>query len=84
MESEMTIRVVYHNNTCDTIPVSILQLGIECGKIKMFYRNSERTWITVGADSMIRTANRLAPYAGPERRATEILESLLLLSSKRD
>ena len=46
----MTIRVVYHANTCDTIPFFVLQLGIDCKKIKMFYRNTERRWVTVGAE----------------------------------
>jgi hypothetical protein len=58
----MTIRVVYHDNTCDTIPVFILHLGIDCKKIKMFYRSSERRWITVGADP-IRKQNQI-PYTG--------------------
>ncbi len=73
----MTIRVVYQDNTCDMIPVHMLQLAIECNKIKMFYRNSERRWITVGADPMRITANILAPYAGTERRAPQRYESPL-------
>jgi len=70
----MTIRVVYHDNTCDTIPVYILQLGIDCKKIKMFYRNSERRWATVGADPMRKTAHALAPYSSHERRVSQILD----------
>ena len=67
----MIIRVVYHDNTCDMIPVFILQLGIDCKKIKMFYRFSEKRWITVGADPIRATAQILAPHAGPERRAPQ-------------
>jgi hypothetical protein len=65
----MIIRVVYHDNTCDTIPVYILQLGIDCKKIKMFYRHSEKRWITIGADPIRATAQILALHTGPERRA---------------
>ena len=64
----MHVRVVYHNNTCDMLPVYILQLAIDCKQIKLFYRNSERRWITVGSDPMRLTADILAPYDGPERR----------------
>jgi len=74
----MTIRVVYHDNTCDTIPVYILQLGIDCKKIKMFYRNSERRWATVGADPMRKTAHALAPYSSPERRVPQIFDGPFL------
>ena len=70
----MIIRVVYCDNTCDTIPAFILQLGIDCKKIKMFYRSSERRWVTVGADPTRKQAQILAPYAGPERRAPQIFE----------
>jgi hypothetical protein len=52
------------------IPDFILQLGIVCNKIKMFYRSSEKRWIVVGADPLRATAQVLLPYAGPERRAS--------------
>jgi hypothetical protein len=71
----MIIRVVYHDNTCDTIPVFILQLGIDCKKIKMFYRSSEERWITVAADPT-RKQNQI-PCAGYERRVTQIFEVVL-------
>ncbi|MGO9377793.1 MAG: GSU3473 family protein [Dissulfurispiraceae bacterium] len=74
----MTIKVVYHDNTYDTIPAFVLQHGIDCKKIKMFYRNSERRWVTVGADPMRKTAHTLVPYAGPEKRAPQIFESPFL------
>jgi hypothetical protein len=67
----MIIRVVYHDNTCDTIPVFILQLGIDCKKIKMFYRYSEKKWITVGADPIRAAAQMLALHTGLERRAPQ-------------
>ncbi len=73
----MTIRVVYRDNTCDMLPVYILQLAIDCKQIKMFYRNSERRWITVGADPMRIAADILAPYTGPERRVLQRFESSL-------
>jgi len=62
----MTIRVVYHDNTYDTIPVFILQLGIDCKRIKMFYRDSERRWITVGVDPVRKP--QADHHDGPERR----------------
>ena len=74
----MTIRVVYHDNTCDTIPVYILQLGIDCKKIKMFYRNSERRWATVGADPMRKTAHALAAFTA---RCHPLIKESVSLSS---
>jgi len=73
--ADMSIRVVYYDNKCDTIPVFILQLGIDCNKIKMFYRASERKWATVGTDPIRTAAYVLTPYAGIERRGPEIFES---------
>ncbi|MGO9379867.1 MAG: GSU3473 family protein [Dissulfurispiraceae bacterium] len=63
----MTVRVVYHDNSLDMISAFILQLGIECEKIKMFYRESERKWITVGVDP-VRKSPVESLYFGPERR----------------
>ena len=72
----MSIRVVYHDNTHDLISVYVLQLGIECRKIKMFYRDSEKRWITVGVDP-VRKA-RETVYRGPERRtAGKTVESAI-------
>jgi hypothetical protein len=71
----MTIRVVYHDNTCDTVPFFILQLCIDCKKIKMFYRDSERRWVTVGADPIRMAAHISAPYASAERRASHTINS---------
>ena len=56
------------------IPDFILQLGIDCKRVKMFYRNSERRWVTVGVDPIRKTAQISVPYAGPERRALQICE----------
>jgi len=67
----MTVRVVYHDNSCDMISAFILQLGIDCHKIKMFYRESEKRWITVGIDPLRKYAE--IPYDGPERRTTSLL-----------
>ena len=64
------IRVVYHDNRHDMISVFILQLGIECRKIKMFYRDSEKRWITVGVDP-VRKAQEVN-YRGPERRTMDM------------
>jgi hypothetical protein len=71
----MTIRVVFHDNTCDTIPLFILQLGIDCKKIKMFYRNFERRWVTVGAEPIRRAAHIAVPYESSERRAYQTSKS---------
>jgi hypothetical protein len=68
----MTVRVVYHNNSYDMISAFILQLGIECNKIKMFYRDSERRWITVGVDP-VRKSRGGYFYEGPDRRITGLL-----------
>ncbi len=63
----MAIRVVYNDNICDTIPVYILQVGIECKRIKLFYRESEKKWVTVGTDP-VRKIYAKDCYDGPERR----------------
>ncbi len=70
----MSIRVVFNDNTCDLIPDFILQLGIACHKIKMFYRTSEKRWIVVGVDPIRKTDQMLIPYTGPERRAAQFDE----------
>ena len=75
VEGNMTTKVVYHDNTCDTIPVFILQLGIDCKKIKMFYRNTERRWVTVGAEPIRMAAHISAPYESSERRASQPTKS---------
>jgi len=72
----MMIRVVYHDNTYDTIPVFILQLGIDCKKIKMFYRSSEKRWITVGVDP-VRKAEEYYPDR-PERRKANLSTAQLV------
>jgi len=72
----MTIRVVYHDNSYDTIPVFILQLGIDCKKIKMFYRTSERKWITVGVDPVRKTQDDY--HDGPERRMINLSTAQLV------
>jgi hypothetical protein len=63
----MLIRVVYEDNTLDMIPPTILQLGIECKKIKMFYRESEKRWVIVGADP-VRQVHNGEYQDGPDRR----------------
>jgi hypothetical protein len=72
----MTIRVVYHDNSYDTIPVFILQLGIDCKKIKMFYRSSERRWVTVGLDPVRKP--REDYHDGPERRMVNLSSAQLV------
>ena len=75
----MTVRVVYHDNSYDMISAFILQSGIECNKIKMFYRGSERKWITVGVDS-VRKSRGAHLYEGPDRRMTDLLAEQQTLS----
>lgn len=75
----MTVRVVYHDNSYDMISAYILQLGIECEKIKMFYRESERRWITVGVDP-VRKSRGTHLYEGPDRRITGLLAEQQSLS----
>lgn len=75
----MTVRVVYHDNSHDMISAFILQLGIECNKIKMFYRKSERRWITVGVDP-VRKLRGEHFYEGPDRRVTGPLADQQTLS----
>jgi hypothetical protein len=82
-EDSMRIRVVFNDNICDMIPDFILQLGIACNKIKMFYRSSEKRWIVVDTDP-IRIADQVvAPYTGPERRDPRILDGPSLADKDR-
>jgi hypothetical protein len=64
----MAIRVVYNDNICDTIPFYILQMGIECNRIRLFYRESEKKWVTVGTDPVRKLSSKKGYYEGPERR----------------
>jgi len=64
----MTIRVQYHNGAYDIVSADTLHSMIVNGKIKKFYRYSEKKWITVGADS-IRSKSQI-PHGGSERRTT--------------
>lgn len=75
----MTVRVVYHDNSYDMISAFVLQLGIDCNKIKMFYRESERRWITVGLDPVRRNPGENF-YNGPERRLIGLLAEQQTLS----
>jgi hypothetical protein len=75
----MNVRVVYHDNSYDTISAFILQLGIECHKIKMFYRESEKRWINVGTDPVRRSHSGYS-YEGPERRMKDLLAEQQTLS----
>jgi hypothetical protein len=68
----MAIRVVYQDNSLDMIPPHILQLGIECNKIKMFYRDSEKRWVTPGVDQL-RQDHHGEYQDGPDRRLTHSL-----------
>jgi hypothetical protein len=64
----MMIRIVFDDNTCDVIPDEMLQIGITCKKVKMFYRNSEKSWIIVGVDPVRQESDDGASFVGPERR----------------
>ncbi len=66
----MMIRVVFQDNTCDMISDAMLQVGIDCRKIKMFYRSSEKNWVVVGVDPIRECIKENTPFAGPERRNT--------------
>jgi hypothetical protein len=70
----MGIRVVYHDHYVDQVPLYILQLGIECNRIKMFYRDSEQKWIVVGVDP-VRQIRSSSSYRGPERRRLTMIET---------
>jgi len=67
----MIIRVQYHNGIYDLISANTLQHLILNGKIKMFYRYSEKRWITIGVEPMRKDSQVLAPYSEPERRAPQ-------------
>lgn len=79
----MTLRVVCHDNTCDTISFFILQLGIDCKKIKMFHRNFDRTWVTVGTDPIRMPTHIAAPDESSERRAFHTTKNEMPLSTWR-
>jgi hypothetical protein len=63
----MNIRVQYHNGDYDIIASNTLHCLIINGKIKKFYRYSEKRWITVGVDP-IRSKPTLS-HEEPEKRA---------------
>ena len=75
----MVMQVIFDDKTSDLIYSHMLQFGIEFGingnKIIMFYRDSERTWITTSQD-LLRSATSRSNYDGPERRSEAALASL--------
>jgi len=68
----MSIRIVYNDNSVDTVPFYMLQLGIECNRIKMFYRESEKRWVNVESDP-VRALQANGFYQGPERRIIHLM-----------
>jgi len=68
----MTIRVQYHNGVYDIVSAATLKRLIINGKIKKFYRYSEKRWVTIGVEPIRKGAQVLAPYAEPERRSPQI------------
>ncbi|MDH4232317.1 MAG: hypothetical protein OEW04_09860 [Nitrospirota bacterium] len=64
----MVIKVKYKNNRFDLVKGEMLDLLLEEGKIKQFYRYSENKWITVGRDP-VRAGRKT--FQGTERRAHE-------------
>jgi hypothetical protein len=74
----MTIRVQYDNSIHDIVLADTLQRLIDSGKIRKFYRYSEKRWITIGVDPVRRQTELVANYSGGERRASQIFETPLL------
>jgi PAS domain S-box-containing protein len=58
----MQIKVIYHDDTIDTVDPAILDNLLSSNRIKKFLRSDG--WATVGVDSL----RRVCPYNGPERR----------------
>ncbi len=65
----MTIKVQYRNNIHDIVLADTLQLLLDRGKIRRFYRYSEKRWVTVGVDPVRMKARLVANYYGPEKRS---------------
>ncbi len=74
----MTIRVQYQNNVHDIVLADTLQQLLDTGKIRKFYRYSEKRWVTVGVDPVRKRSMASTSYSGPERRAPLISETLFL------
>jgi hypothetical protein len=83
----MTIKVQYQNSVYDIVLADTLQRLLDNGKIKKFYRYSEKRWITIGVDPVRnpigKGANVLAPYSGPDRRAPQIFDGPSLAGHNR-
>lgn len=59
------VMIKYHNDTCDFVDSRLADKLIASGKIKQFYRGSQKKWITPGVD-MVR--GKGGDYRGRERR----------------
>lgn len=70
----MTVRILYNDNTYDMVSAFALQRLIENGKLKMFYRYSEKRWVTPGIDT-VRRREWAAGYKGPERRISDLINA---------
>jgi hypothetical protein len=68
----MTVRVQYHNDVYDIISEFTLQRLLTNGKVKKFYRYSERKWITIGSDPIRDYDRERDRYVGSERRTPQI------------
>jgi hypothetical protein len=75
------IRVQYHNGIYDLISAYTLQRLILSGKIKMFYRYSEKRWITIGVEPMRKGSLGLIPYDELDRRAPQAYKNPFLWPS---
>jgi hypothetical protein len=62
----MIIRVQYNNHVYDMISDVVLHRLLDNGKIKKFYRYSEKRWITVATDPIRRQTH--IPRKVSERR----------------
>ena len=71
-DADMVIKVKYKNNRFDLVKGEVLDLLLEEGKIKQFYRYSEDKWVTVGRDPIRMGRSR---YLGSDRRTIDLQQT---------
>jgi len=71
----MTIKIRYVDNVYDIVSADALQRLIDKGRIKMFYRYSEKKWVAIGSDPIRGCCDRSAHLSVRERRTSNSISN---------
>ena len=69
----MYIRVIYNDGKYDMVRAFTFDYFLGENKIKKFYRNCEKQWVTVGLDPVRKSRREEGHSDGQERRKKDLL-----------